>query len=280
MNIPTRDAQLFCRMTCVVGEGPFWHEERLHWVDILGSRLYSCDSTGADLRSVGAPSHLGAAAPWPNGFIAGTKQGIGVLSANGVFALLPDSPVLDANERCNDGKLDSSGRFWCGTTAYDFTPGQGALYRVDRGGGVKCVLKGLILPNGLDWDEAARRFYFIDTFEHRVDVFDYDASSGDIENRRVAFHVPQELGLPDGMARDAYGRLWIACWGSGRVVAFDCGTGRAVYQIRLPTRLSSSCWIGPDQRTLYITTARNTLSAETLAAEPLAGSVFRAELPQ
>jgi len=279
VNIPTLDAELFCRVECLVGEGPFWHDHHLYWVDIFQSRLYTCDERGVGLRFLTLPSHVGAAAPYGRGFIAGTKDGIGLLTSEGSFSLLPSSPRLPAEVRFNDGKLDPAGRFWCGTTTYEVTPKAGALYRVERDGEVKCVLEGLTIANGLDWDKEAGLFYYIDTPTQRVDVFDYDAASGAIEHRRVAFEIPKELGLPDGMTRDSIGRLWIACWGAGQVVGFDPHTGQSVGRIRVPTQLPSSCWIGPDGRTLYITTARSVLSPEALACEPLAGSVFRAELP-
>jgi sugar lactone lactonase YvrE len=222
---------------------------------------------------------LGAAAPWSGGFIAATQQGVGIISTEGDFTLLAGSPILGANIRCNDGKLDPAGRFWFGTTDYQFKAGSGALYRVSRDGGVEEIANGLILPNGLAWDGPAERCYFIDTFTHRVDVFDFDLASGDLANRRAAFEVPREFGLPDGMTRDLLGRLWVAFWGGSRVVAFDPDSGRPVGQVRVPTRLTSSCCVGPDGHTLYITTARNTLSAEVLREESLAGSVFRADLP-
>lgn len=279
MPLATTEAQLFHRAECIVGEGPFWHDGRLYWVDILGSSLHSCDSTGANTTVRSVPSHLGAAAPWGDGFIAATQQGVGILSAAGKFTLLADSPRLATKRRCNDGKLDPSGRFWFGTNDYEFEPGAGALYRVSPGGSVKEVATGLILPNGLAWDGPAERFYFIDTFTHRVDVFDFDLASGEVANRRLAFETPREFGLPDGMTCDRLGRLWVAFWGGSRVVAFDPGSGRPVAQVRAPTRLTSSCCLGPDGNTLYITTARNTLSAEVLRQEPLAGSVFRADLP-
>jgi sugar lactone lactonase YvrE len=279
MPIPTIDAQLFCRADCLVGEGPFWHARRLFWVDILRSSLHSCDETGsrAEVRSL--PSHLGAAAPWNDGFIAATQQGVGIVSAQGDFTLLADSPTLGVNLRCNDGKLDPAGRFWFGTTDYEFKPGSGALYRVARDNSVREIANGLILPNGLDWDERAERFYFIDTFTHRVVVFDFDMVSGEVANRRVAFELPREWGLPDGMSRDLFGRLWVAFWGGSRVVAFDPNSGQPLAMVQVPTRLTSSCCLGPDGQTLYITTARNTLSADVLREEPLAGSVFRAALP-
>ena len=279
MNISTLDAELFCRIECQVGEGPFWHEQRLYWVDIFGSRLHSCDENGLYPRFLTLPSHLGAAAPWGSGFIAGTKEGIGLLSYEGVFSLMPGSPSLAEDERFNDGKLDPAGRFWCGTTTYAIASGAGALYRVERNGDMARVLDGLTIANGLAWDEDANLFYYIDTPTQRIDVFDYDASSGQIENRRVAFEIPREFGIPDGMALDPAGRLWVACWGGSRVVAFDPRSGRPLCRIDVPTQLTSSCWVGPDDRTLFITTARSILSPEQLAKEPLAGSVFRADLP-
>jgi sugar lactone lactonase YvrE len=279
MPVPSVDAELFCRASCVIGEGPFCHDGRLYWVDILESSLHSCDASGSQTTVCSLPSHLGAAAPWTDGFIAATKQGVGVISAEGHFKLLAESPALEGNLRSNDGKLDPAARFWFGTCDYEFTAGAGALYRVTRDGAVRKILDQLILPNGLAWDPNAERFYFIDTFTYRVDVFDFDLASGDIANRRVAFKTPHEYGLPDGMSCDSLGRLWIAFWGGSRVVAFDPGSGEPIAVVQVPTRLTSSCCVDPAGGALYITTARNTLSPAILRAEPLAGSVFRAALP-
>jgi xylono-1,5-lactonase len=62
-------------------------------------------------------------------------------------------------------------------------------------------------------------------------------------------------------------------------VAFDPHNGEPIAKIQVPTQLTSSCCVDPEGRSLYVTTARNTLSPHTLHAEPLAGSVFRAPLP-
>lgn len=279
MTFPIVNAELFCRIECNVGEGPFWHENRLYWVDIFGRWLHSCNSHGHELGSLRLPSHVGAVAPWKSGFIAGTKEGIGLLTREGAFDLLPESPVLPADHRYNDGKLDPAGRFWCGTMTYEGLRPVGELYRVERNGRIKRMLEGLTIANGLDWDMTAGLFYYVDTPTQRVDVFDYDLASGEITNRRLAFEVPEEFGIPDGMARDSAGRLWVACWGGSRVVAFDPRNGRVLGEVRVPAQLTSSCCIGPDAGSIYITSARSTLTPEQRAREPLAGSVFRAELP-
>jgi D-xylonolactonase len=273
------DATLFCQSESLLGEGTIWHRDRLYWVDILQSELQSCDGRGQDRRALTLPSHVGAAAPWPGGFIAGTQQGIGILTPEGAFHVLPDSPRLAPGLRFNDGKLDPQGRFWCGTMDYSAAPHAGSLYRVEQNGRVTCVLDGITIANGLAWNESAGRFYYIDTITHRVDVFDFDPPSGAIANRRTAFELPAEYGLPDGMSRDSSGRLWIAFWRGGQVIGFAPDTWKPVYRIQVPTRLTSSCWIHEESRTLYITSARTELSPAQLVAEPLAGSVFCAALP-
>lgn len=272
------DAELFFRDDCLLGEGPFWHEERLFWVDILNCQLRSCDARGNDFGILRFPSHVGCVAPWGKGFIAGTKEGLGTISIGGSYRPLPQSPVLPRNIRFNDGKLDPAGRFWCGTMDYEARAGMGALYVVEKDGSVREVLDGITIANGLAWDERAGLFYYIDTALGRVDVFDYNIGTGAITNRRVAFRIPAELGLPDGMALDDAGTLWIACWRGAHVLGYDPHSGELRARLRLPTRLSSSCWIHRDR--IYVTTARTELNPDQLRMEPLAGSIFTGRLPQ
>jgi sugar lactone lactonase YvrE len=76
------------------------------------------------------------------------------------------------------------------------------------------------------------------------------------------------------MATDAEGHLWVAIFGGWRIDRFD-PAGRKVGEVRFPcanvTRLAFG---GEDLRTVYATTARKGLSAEELAAQPLAGGLF------
>lgn len=278
MSPPTSHAKLFCQTESLLGEGPFWWEGRLYWVDILQSRLHHCGATGQDLQTIVFPSHVGAVVPWEDGFMAGTAQGLGFMSTDGRFELLPQSPALPEGIRFNDGKLDPAGRFWCGTMEYAAAAHAGSLYRVERDGSIALVLDELTIANGLAWNASATLFYYIDTSLQRVDVFDYDIQSGAIENRRVAFEVPEVYGLPDGMCMDEQGRLWIAFWRGSQVVAFEPETGTPTASVRVPTRLTSSCNIGADGRKLFITTARTELSPDQLVEEPLAGSVFCVDL--
>ena len=86
-----------------------------------------------------------------------------------------------------------------------------------------------------------------------------------------------EAGRPDGAAVDAEGGYWSARFRGGRVVRHR-PDGTVDREIRLPVRRVTMCAFGgPELRTLYITTAREGMSAAELAAEPLAGGIFAVE---
>ncbi len=86
--------------------------------------------------------------------------------------------------------------------------------------------------------------------------------------------IPERIGVPDGMTLDADGMLWVAVW-DGSVVRRYRPDGAVESEVRLPVSQPTSCAFGDaDLGTLYITSARDELTAEELAAEPHAGGVF------
>ena len=83
------------------------------------------------------------------------------------------------------------------------------------------------------------------------------------------------MGVPDGMAIDSKGQLWIAHWGEGAVVCWCPTTGEKMQEIKVAASHTTSCAFGgADMKTLYITTARVGLSDEQLENEPHAGGLF------
>jgi sugar lactone lactonase YvrE len=65
----------------------------------------------------------------------------------------------------NDAKCDPSGRFWAGSTAMDFAPGQGALHVLEPDRSTRVVLDGLTQPNGLGWSPDGSVFYLVDDLD-------------------------------------------------------------------------------------------------------------------
>ena len=117
------------------------------------------------------------------------------------------------------------------------------------------VLAGVSVSNGIGWSLDESRMYYVDSLTCRVDVFDYDAASGTIGNRRVFAGVRRDGVVPDGLAVDAGGCVWVALWGGGALVRYR-PDGRLEQILDVPAAHVTSCAFGgTDLATLYITTA-------------------------
>lgn len=58
-------------------------------------------------------------------------------------------------------------------------PQSGALYSLSKGE-LKQHVQQIGISNGLAWNLALKKFYYIDSFAFSVDEFDYDLVTGDI----------------------------------------------------------------------------------------------------
>lgn len=262
-----------------LGEGPVWDNstQTLIWVDLLRGVVHRSDLVrGVDeVIDVGRP--VGAVAPRAGGgLVIATAAGFESLDpATGSVTTLAAVEQDQAETRMNDGKCDPRGRFWAGTMAEDATPGKGALYRLDPDGSVQLVIDQVTISNGLAWDEARNTMYFIDTGRASIDAFDYDPESGGIGRRRCLVEIPREKGLPDGMAIDNEGGLWVAlCF--GWCVNRYTPQGELDDVIAFPVSEVTSCAFGgSDLGDLYVTTGSLGLQPAELRAQPGAGGVFR-----
>ena len=275
-----------CR--CQIGEGPIWDDRigRLLFVDIEGHEVHAFDpETGRD-ETIGAGGYVSAIAlDDAGGWLAALQHDIARFTlAGGIGERIARIEGDRADTRLNDGYVDSRGRFWVGSLSLEKEIGQCALYRVERGPDgdgpeaprVAEMLDRVTNSNGIDWSPDDRLMYYVDTGTRRIDVFDFDAASGDIVNRRPLVTIDEADGKPDGLIVDADGHLWVALW-QGSAVRRYAPDGRLDRQIDLPVSCPTKCAFGgADLDTLYITSAHKALSPEQREREPHAGSVFAA----
>jgi sugar lactone lactonase YvrE len=265
------------------GEGPFWDSRsgRLLVVDMLrGAIVCVAGSDSSEAASGETSRHeIGGVtatirARRSGGFVVATERGFQLLSSTFVPEGEEIPAFADPLLRMNDGGCDPQGRFYCGTMAYAQTPGAGTLYRLDHDRSVHRVLHGVTISNGLQWHADGRHVYYNDTPTGRVDLFDFDPDTGRFDRRRTFVGLEPDIGLPDGMALDDAGGVWVALWGGGAVHRYD-NTGRLSERIELPVRHVTACTFGgPDGTALYITTSRQGIDD---GDEPEAGAVFVAE---
>jgi sugar lactone lactonase YvrE len=182
----------------------------------------------------------------------------------------------DSESRMNDAKCDPSGRMFTGTMTV--TDRRSALYRVDADWSITTIFTGVGISNGLGWSPDATRMYYIDTPTMRVDVIDYDLATGTVEYRRPLIEIVKGVGFPDGMTVDVDGCLWVAFWDGWCVRRYD-PEGDLMQTVELPVSRVTSCTFGGENfDQLFITSASTGLSDAERVAQPLAGSVFRADV--
>jgi sugar lactone lactonase YvrE len=276
MTVPV---ELVADAHAVVGEGPFWHpdEQALYWVDILGNTVHRYDPAGGKDSTISVSQAVGAARPRERGgLVVAIEDGFAALdTATGRLEMLADVERDQPANRMNDGACDSAGRFWAGTMAFEADERAGSLYRLETDHRVVKVLDGLTISNGIGWSPDDRLMYYIDSHTHNLDVLDFEPASGAAGNRRQLAVIDADGALPDGLAVDAEGYIWVALWG-GWAVRRYAPDGRLDRVISLPVSQVSACAFGgPGLQDLYITSATNKLSPERLSREPHAGGLFR-----
>ena len=271
-------AEPVLRASARLGEGPRWDAAaaRLLWVDIDAGELHVYDPARQADHAVACGAKVGCAAPWAGDVVLVALAGglARVDLATGDVEPLAALPGARPGRRSNDGACDPHGRFWVGTMAEDQAPGEGALHRYDPDGALHTVLTGLTLPNGLGWDPTGRRMHFIDSPSGRIDVLDLDPATGAVLDRRPWAAIPEGDGIPDGLALDDEGGVWVALYGAGEVRRF-APDGRAVARVQVPAQqVTACCFGGPGGRRLFITTATEGMSDEERASRPLDGALF------
>lgn len=250
-----------------VGEGPVLDPRtgELIWVDLSEGILFESELTSGRLRATPVGRSLGAAIPRSHGpgFAVAVAEGFGTV-VDGHFSLL-DPALNDPAWRMNDAKCDALGRLWAGSTRVDFTRAEGAIHRWDGGSSSIRVAEGFTLPNGLGWNAENTVMYLDDSIQQVMFAAPFDLASGTVGTFEACFAI--EGGLPDGLAVDLDGCLWVAVWGGSEVRRYrPDGTVDSV--VPTPVSQPSSCAFGPGG-VLYITSAR-----AGVPEEPLAGSVF------
>jgi sugar lactone lactonase YvrE len=266
----------------LLGESPVWDErtQTLYWVDIERGELHHCQADGSKETLLPIGQRIGCVALRSErpGFIAGIGRAIALITLSPLeitSVAAVDSHLLD--NRCNDGKCDSAGRFWVGTYNQAGVNSTGWLFRFDAVSGLTRTSGPYICTNGPAFSPDGKAMYCVDSYGKVVYRYDM-APSGDPSGQRVFKRFDaQGWGFPDGLTCDAEGCVWIAHWGGSRVSRFS-PDGELIDFIQMPVAQPTSCTFGGvDLKQLYITTAALGLD-DSANADGLAGAVFAVDL--
>jgi sugar lactone lactonase YvrE len=253
-----------------VGEGPIFLGDSLLWVDIPAGKVYKTNLASLDTATTSFDLPIGAVAPCENSesLALATKDGFALWSDGRLD--IRDPFLLGRDYRMNDAKCDARGRFWGGSCQLDFQPGKGKLHRWEGGNSDTIMVESMSLPNGIGWNSDNTLMYLADSITKKVYVSDFDLADDFVPTFRELISI--DLGVPDGLAVDMDGCIWLAIWGGSRISKIS-PQGKIIEDHHFPVSQPSSCAFGSDG-TLYVTSATAGISEADLMKQPLAGSLF------
>jgi sugar lactone lactonase YvrE len=170
----------------------------------------------------------------------------------------------------NDIHTDAAGNIYGGTLDYTGLvagrePQPGMLFRLDPAGVVTVLSRDVRISNGIGFSPDGSLLYHADT---AVGIWRYTLDDSGAATHRDLFAA--QTGC-DGLAVDAEGGVWAACFAPPSVVRFR-PDGTLDRRVEFAAKgVLSLCFGGADQRDLYVTTADDFANPATRK-----GAVYRA----
>jgi sugar lactone lactonase YvrE len=259
-----REAEVLCAGLGDV-EGPRWHDGRLWFANAGVVSTFEPDAGVASVVEVpGQPGGIG----WlPDGrllVVSWLQRRLMRLDPAGLVEHADLNAV--ATFHCNDMVVDGHGRAWVGNWGFDlgdYLDERGllavaavpdlptaAIARVDPDGAVHVAATGLRFPNGTVVTADGRTLVVAETFAERLTAFEI-GDDGVLRNRRTWAETPGIV--PDGIALDAAGAIWVA-----NPAAPEClrvAPGGGVLERVATSQPCYACTLGgSDRATLFLLT--------------------------
>lgn len=202
-------------------------------------------------------------------FVIGAAKRLLLINWDGISSIATIDKVLAVlpveGLRLNDAKADSKGHLYVGTMmAEEVGDVYGdkricKLYKYSTKGGLVEIQSDVGLSNGIALNEAANKFYFVDSFDLNVKEYDFDATNGTINNETLLSDLTSygELDrvVPGGLSITAQGMILVNIFGGGRIFGL-APNGSIELEIPLPVAQVTSMTLGGENLdTMFVTSA-------------------------
>lgn len=239
------------------GEGPRWHDGKLFFSDMHANHVMTVDLERRSSVVCEVPNNPSGLGWLPDGtmlVVSMIDRKLLRMERGGALKVHADLSKL-APFHCNDMVVDSKGRAYVGNFGYDLHKGEQArgtvLIMVTPDGKPRVVADDLMFPNGTVITPDGKTLIVGESFGRRLTAFDI-AADGSLANRRVWADLGNNV--PDGIALDAEGAIWVASPLSSEVIRVKKG-GEVTERIKVATDAFACMLGGADRKTLFVLTS-------------------------
>lgn len=252
-------------------ESPRWHDGQIFVSDFYAHRVFAIEESGA-ARVVcevpNQPSGLGFAPDGSMLVVSMLDRRI-LRMRGGTLELYADLSQL-VDHALNDMLVDRAGRAYVGNLGFDARGGASiaptCLLVVQPDGSVVASAKDLVFPNGMAVTPDGAHLLVAETYACRISAFALraDGTLGDrstwavLGDTDAKTHCEQFVrtgqALPDGIAVDADGALWVADANGTGINRIDA-KGRVLDRIETGLAVYAAALGGVDGHTLFLCVA-------------------------
>jgi len=266
-----------------LGECPRWDHQskQLWWVDILQHQLHSFNLQTEYHQVRQLPEQVGCFTLSESGglIIAGQSGFYSLADAQSELTFISDPEEHLPAQRFNDGRCDSAGRFIAGTVNPNKDQIFGQFYQLNNDLQVTALVGKSWTCNGLAFSPDNKTLYWSDTPERKIYQCDYDPQKGQVSNQRLFYQVDESQGRPDGASVDQQGNYWSALYGGSEIICIS-PDGELLQRLPVPvTNPTMVCFGGEELKTMFITSAKQKMTAEQLQKNPLEGALLSCPAP-
>src|SRR3982751_6028672 len=260
-----------------LGEGPVWvqRDQALWFVDIKKKQIHRYHPASGGKSSWEAPEQVGFVLPAERGgFVVGLQSGLYHFDEqSGAFELIVEVEPDKPGNRLNDGVVDPAGGLWFGTMDNAEKAKSGAFYCFAEGRLTRTRIDNIAITNGPAVSPDGRLLYVVDTLKGTIDRAEI-GDDGTLGEPRPFVRIDPKDGHPDGPTIDSEGCVWISLYAGWEAHRYS-PSGELVERVRFPVaNITKLAFGGAGLRTAYATTARQLLSADEIAKQPLIGGLF------
>ncbi|MDR3574435.1 MAG: SMP-30/gluconolactonase/LRE family protein [Anaerolineaceae bacterium] len=176
----------------------------------------------------------------------------------------------------NDLAVDSAGGVYFSGSGDASTPGK--IYYLGPSGHVNMVASGISYANGLVVSNDGKILYVAESEKDRLITFEIAAGgrlSGEAEFAKlddILADGQHSAFIPDGVRIDKHGRLFVGLYEGGGFAVLS-GQGQLIKKVNLPSAHHSNLAIAPDGKSIFVTTADDTLDGS------YRGEMFKVDNP-